>query len=457
MEFQPNFQAYKLRGNRDVWEGMVLTSQVEASDLMKKQAIREMGRARALPPLGWGDVSRHRTRGILSRMYQFEQEESPALHDIGRKGGYYSGLGRDIRRKRDYSLIRELYDEVNRLKDVIGDVPHDLMIYGIYSLYGMVCDPGRFLVGLKEGVYWKDVNIATRSDGSGPAILNLASHYVPMLKWIGKRELPTVPESLIHPEEFGKVRMPSSPSPVDHWLEDAYFHQQYLVPPEGAEVRFRRARDLNQMIMVKSGNNILARVITSYGDEQVIVNLEDASFIVPDRQFLPKDSQSPWAMMVAETYHDLVIAEEVSAKSHRRLREKPDKSEEEIEQWNLEDPQVIYIPRQMSKSGLDPRPKYDGPPRPVKPHLVTNHFRTANMTDRHRDEILDLEKEWGLSSGEIANHIPGGKTWVRPHFSPSGAEVIMRVGPIFIKRKILAETGVALKPSLPRRVEDFQQ
>lgn len=459
LEDQPNFHALNVTGlNRDAWEILAFRHLTSITRMLVAGDVKEKGKEYAIPPLKWGDVSRNRDLSILSRLYRFQEQEKDGDVNIANFFGFLSGIGKEIRSKKQYPLIESLHRTIQKLKPTLDPIPHDLMRLSLFGLYLMVCDPNRFLVGLKDGVHWKNANIAAFPDGSSPTSMNLATHYVPMLSRIGKRELVTVPTSIIHPTNMymRNVQLPEVGPPVDDFLENAYLHQRYLVPPEGAEVRYKRAGDLSRMFVVKSGDNLIARVVTSWGDEQVIINLENASFIIPDRSLLQDGDQSAWATIVAETYHDLVTCEEVPTGKSRGPRGSSVTLDGDND-WNLEEPQVIYIPRQaVKKTAEDFRPKYDGPPRPIKPHLVTNHFRATNMTLQHRNAILELEREWGLSEGEIANNVPAGMTWVRPHFSPKGSEVIMQTSPIFIKRRILADSGIKLRPSLPRSIDDFK-
>lgn len=457
MEYQSNFHAYDVKGiNRDSWEAQIAVEHYRITERLLKSNKTILLADGSLPPLQLGNVSSSKNLNILTDFYRTEQQFVKGDVNLTKRALYYSGTAREIRNKKQFPVIGSLHQELRRLRPRIDPLLNDILLYGIYAIYLMACDPDRFLVGLKDGVHWKKANIAVNPLGEEPAIFNMATHYLPMLSRIGKRELTVVPDSLIHPNNLlaRRVRLSASHLAIEEILEDAYFQQRYLVPHTGAEVRFRKAGDLARMEVIKSGNELLAKLMTSYGEEQVILDLNEASYVVPDRQLLKAGQQSSWATSVAETYHDLVTAEEISITRYKRLRAKRDEVKyHELTDLSgdMDDPQIIYIPRQVRiKEYIDPRPPYDGPPRPMKPHVVTNYFRSVNMTPKHRDEILKLEREWGLAAGEIVNNVPAGKTWVRPHFSPRGSEAIMKVGPIFIKRKILSETGIKLKPSFPK-------
>ncbi len=151
-----------------------------------------------------------------------------------------------------------------------------------------------------------------------------------------------------------------------------------------------------------------------------------------------------WATIVAETYKDLVTATEVSVtKKYRALRQLSQPSTFEVESVFDDNPQVIYIPRKVRIKDYDePRDPYQGPPRPMKPHPVTGYTRKGEMTEKHRQELLKLEKEWEI---EFVKNIPIGKTYVRPHFSPEGSEEFIRYFPVFIKKRIETQLAQSLR------------
>src|SRR3989344_360925 len=455
MEFQSNFHAWDVKSmNREYWDAHVLAASRIFEGTLRSYHLNTLGHDQGYPPLRIGDVTRNKSLSILAEFYEWECKLARGDLSEVRKSLLFASLGREVRNTRQYPLIGSIYKELKRIRPNLASSMNDFMLSGIRTLFLLACEPNRFLVGLKGGVHWKKVNIASPPDGTNPAILNLASHYLGMLERVGKRELETVPESLVHPDDFSRIHFKATQLPLDKILEDAYFRQRYFVPPEGADVRFRRFGDLARIFAVQSGDEFIAKVSTSYGDETVLIDLQEASYVSPDIKLLKPGEKSPWVGIVAETYHDLVTAEEIySTRSRRRVS--LDSNSYGFGDWDLNNPQVIYIPRKRKITLIeDPRPRYDGPPRPIKPHRVTNHLRDTNMTLRHRDEIYDIEREWGLAEGEIVDNIPAGKTWVRPHFSPSGSEAVLKVGPIFLKRRILTQTGIRLRPSFPKSLDD---
>ncbi len=393
--------------------------------------------------------------GILDNFYSLERnvlatydEEFPPTYKsyLSQKVYFYKELADNMRKRKNFHLIPQLIEGLQQGDNEIHDFIGNIMYNGIITLYLLAGDSDRFLVGLKDGTYWKrnpNLNVMNE-ENAGQTLENIASTYMFTLRTIGRTELPAVPEKIVPLGSLERVRIPQPARSIEDLLEDAYYRLRYIVPHEGADVRFRRAGDLERITLVQSGNVILARVETSYGDEFVMLGLEDATFFSPDNKLASKPGENVvlkpvWATIVAETYHDLVTADEVPTKGYRSLRRKSTKIVQDREIEPEDAPQVIYIPRKVRVGQkLEPRSPYEGPPRPMKIHFVTNYKRSGNMTEKHRKELLQLEREWGI---KFVDKIPAGYTWVRPHFSPQGSEVNLINLPIFIKRKI--ETQIA--------------
>lgn len=187
------------------------------------------------------------------------------------------------------------------------------------------------------------------------------------------------------------------------------------------------------MVVVQTDRVLFAKAVTAYGEAFLQLNLDDATWFSPDtniRKHEETPKESHWINILALVYHDMVTAIELPQNRFKTLKKSGNKSGGVVEfRENL---QVIYIPR-VIRVGDSPesRPKYDGPPIPATPHHVSGHRRKGNLTEKHRQELMDFERSHGVS---ILKFLPGGFTFVRPHFVPSDAN--LEKLPIFIKKRI---------------------
>lgn len=449
----PNVKTFDTASmNQRQWEYLVQT-QMTGVNKISSDGRQESNAP--LPPLNLPYKRGGEEYEILSSFYKLDDEITAPDTIPGdlfmKKLNHYHTLAERIKKGGRFRILDRLYNIVSGEQlDSHDQITKNTLLNDVSTLYLTVCEPNRFLVGLKDGVYWKRINLTMgEEEALNPNLPTVGALYLMLLGRIGRHELPAVPEAMIHPTLIGRVKIPAPAEAITDLLEDAYFNQRYVVPPEGAEVRFRRAGDLERMVVVQSGGVILSRVITSYGDAWIGVNLDDGFYIShPDGPSI----QPKWATIVAETYRDLVTAKEVHiTRRYRPLRNKEDYQGSNQMPIFQDDPQVIYIPRKVRiKDYEEPRDPYQGPPRPVKPHPVTGHSRKGDMTEKHRQELLKLEKEWGI---EFVKNIPVGRTYVRPHFSPKGSEEFIRYLPIFIKRRIETQ----LTQSLRVREDDINQ
>lgn len=263
------------------------------------------------------------------------------------------------------------------------------------------------------------------------------------MKYIGRRELAVVPENPAHPHNLENIKIPKPARSLESLLENTYYHQRYIVPPEGAEVRFKKAGDLEKMFVIQTGHDVFAKAITTKGEALVWIDVDNASWFSPDTvtQSVQSSQESPWANILGEVYHDLVTAVELPHTRYKTLGRK--RSREGGEDLGLKRPQIIYIPR-VIRVGEKPKVRlpYEGPLRPITPHKVQGHRRRANLSERHRLTLMKFEAEYGIS---ILKNLPAGFTFVRPYVVPQEADI--QELPTFIKRRI--ETRLAQELQKP--------
>lgn len=367
---------------------------------------------------------------MLENMYQLDRELDPeriqtdenyADSVLTKRGEYYTGLAREIKRGQRYYILESLISAMTRDKRLDGQVGKKMAI-DVGTLHLMLGREDKLLVGLRGGVLWKRIEWPEK-DGYIP-LLATAYHYLLLTPYIGRRELDFVAEKPLTPSDLEKVRLPQPAQSIDETLEQAYHEQRYVIPTSGAEVRFRSAGDMEKMMLIQTGKTIFAKIEFNNGSNTFAgIDLErgiDVSQLRPELT----------GRILAEVYRDMVTARVVHSNRPRRLRNLPplDIDREAPQQ----SPQIIYIPRNiLVRDGDDFRSPYRGPARPVSPYRVTGHRRRANMTEKHRQELIRFEQENSIS---ILENLPAGFTFVKPHMVPSGSKFDEL--PIFVKRRI---------------------
>lgn len=363
----------------------------------------------------------------LDSFPDYEQAERWARE----KGDYLLGLAREIKNRKQFYILDKLWKALETIK--IPDISRQLLTLDSVALYLIVGGPNRLLVGTKDGIYWKHIQWPKGGGSELDAMLMpIASRYFAEMGYVGQKELATVPERVIRLSELPVIRLPKPARSIEELLEDAYYQQRYIVPVDGAEVRFNKAGDLQKMIIVQSGKVVFAKGVVSQGEVFLWLNLDHASwYSTTEGLYDPsrvEQKESIWVNILAEVYHDLVTAIELPVKKFRTF------GGGETRKTVLEEgqPQIIYIPR-VARVGKIERSLYQGPPRPVTPYKVGCHRRKANMTEEHRLRLMEFEKEYGIP---VLAGLPGGYTVVRPYVVPAGSSEALRNSPTFIKRRI---------------------
>lgn len=450
MERKPPFNGHsEMRWSETIqksWEeGVLYESCLYACEVLESK-LREF----SFPPLDF-EEKRSRERKILSDFYNLERrlEEHrgqlipPPGDYVAQKTPYLKELAKEIREKRRFYLVNNVCNLSRSITD-IPELSKTLLNLDALALYLLICQPNRFLVGLKGSVFWKNIQWPPPVNGEGMLLFDGAISYINNLMNIGGRELITVPERIIHPDLLKSIRVPRPARTIDELLEDAYYRQRYIVPLEGAEVRFRRAGDLQKMIIVQTGKMVFAKAVVHQGEAFVWINIDTAEGGGIDdyfpESFDRKTDESLWATILSEVYHDLVTAIE---KPRKKGRGKGGLGglDDGIEIGGRFG--IIYIPR-VVRVGEKPLPPYEGPPRPVTPHRVIGYRKRGNLSENHRRELLKFEGKYGIS---ILNNLPGGYTFIRPHISPKDSEINLEDLPTFIKRRI--ETRLAQQLQRP--------
>lgn len=422
------------------WEQKVALESTSAATIV----FGRMGN-RTMPP--FPDAPSDPVSRILLSMYELDRKEfqqwkttgetpQVVLGFIAERNLLYQQIAREIKKNQKYYFFEEM---INR---VVGNSPsdvRDLLTFDIATAHLLVGKEDRLLVGLKGGVFWKKIEWPSQPNDFTPHI-RTSSFYLAMAPQIGRREMEIVPEKPLIPEDLEQMRIPKPSQSVEDALEQAYYGQRYIVPYEGAEVRFRKAGDLDKVVLLQTRNMLFGKIVTEKGEALTAIDLENAG-VLSDLK------EKPFGGILAEVYRDMVTAVELHANRSRRLKNLDPVLIEGDDV--VEPPQVIYIPRTVRIGDKEEfRPAYTGPARPTTPHRVTGHRRHVNMSEQHRQELLRFEEETGIS---ILENLPAGYTFVRPHVVPSDANLVGL--PVFIKKRI--ETK--LREDLQHAVDEIKQ
>ncbi len=367
---------------------------------------------------------------ILMRMYEFDRQQQQ-LWKPGVSGGLIQGketersllyqeIARDIKRGEKFYFLEEM--QKRTFNEEVTPEVRKLLSMDIATLHLLLGREDKLLVGLKGGVFWKNIEWPEQQVNAMPH-LRTSFFYLQMAPQIGRREMEVVPDKPLIPEVSEKMSIPNPAQTVDEALEQAYYGQKFIIPYEGAEVRFRKAGNLDKVVILQARNILFGRIVTDKGDSLTVIDLENGIA-------LGDIKNQPFGEILAEVYRDMVTAVEVHANRRRTLQNLlPINPSDD---GPVENPSVIYIPRTVRiRDGEEFRPKYKGPVRPTTPHRVSGHRRHVNMSEQHRQELQKFEQETGIS---ILENLPIGYTFVRPHVVPSGEN--LEGLPVFIKKRI---------------------
>ncbi len=353
-------------------------------------------------------------------------------------------IAREIVRKRHWYLIPEMYDVLER---DYGGSPYSSVAHNLElpSLYLLTCPDDRFLVSTQGQNVWREINMDQyEPDERGQVWSTVAQYMAPIVGHIHPENADLIPDRFLVHEKFNDVQLPQPAEPMEKTLERAFFHQRYIVNPDGVEVRFQHAGDLQSMRLRVTGNQIMARVQLNGGETFVLLDLDTAAHYSPEVIFNTKTGDPRLAHLLAEVYHDLVTAVTIRGPRRPPRDERAQTNDEEKQErtWR-------YIPRTI-RQFLDEetRVPLDTSRRPPQPHPVVGYVRRGNMTESQRDNIVAFEAEYGV---RIMHLVPDGFTFVRPHISPRGytGEMFESL-PVFIKRRFRSHVEELVREAAAR-------
>ena len=343
----------------------------------------------------------------------------------------------EIKRSGRFGVFSSMADILVRERQRLGELSYKVLLNDLVSLYLAVCQE-RFFVGIREGrPLFKRVDLPDPAAWPDGYIFNVGSAFLGNTQLVGRQELEIVPSRVVLPEELSGVVLPEPSRKVGDLLEEAFYRPRYIVPPEGAEVRFQRAGDLERAVVFCSRGKVIGKLVAGGVESFVWIDLDTAKgFSSVDAIFdirVMQEGKSRWVNIFAEVYHDLVTAVESPGSKRKRggMASFSKASELVVSEGG---PSVIYIPRVIRK-GEAPRSRlpYEGPPRPITPHRVVGHLRQRAMTEEHRGILRLWQEARGL---DILSMVPEGHTFVRPYTVPADDPEAFRKLPQFIKRRI---------------------
>lgn len=421
------------------WENLITTqTSLLTQDLYRKYPVPSFKPSRLRRP----------EYDILVEILAIENQlhrnpERMESKDLQRKEAFYSKVGADLRRRGNEKRILDLMTAAVDYFPNATELEEGVLGVGCVGLYLFACEPNRFLVGLKGGAHWKNIEIPLLSDSIFQApLLYLAEYYMGNLHRFGRDNLDLVPTRLIHPDFTTQVTLPKAVARYTDLLEDAYYYPKYRIPEEGAETLLREAGHAQRILMAIEGNDLVSKVETTKGQGLVVIGLDDASWSDPVTIAETGIKEpSAWTNLVISIYHDIVTQEELPRERHEALEPPKTRILTELDK-RAQRPYYIYIPRRIfvGEKG-DPRFVYDGPRRPPRPHRVKYSIPKRPITEKHREEL----KRWSEQTGFEIPQIPAGYTFVRPHFSPKETGERLKELPTFIRRRMQQELDEQVK------------
>lgn len=361
-------------------------------------------------------------------------------------------MAEEIRSKRKYQFFLDFLRAIEQrfnlpfplyieeLKEVRPTFPSFLLIE-LLIFWVLMEKDGRYLVCVREGHQRKAFPLPENPKDRMAAILQIGLQILTVLPFITPQHLDLIPERFgpIYEVDRESMRVPVIINQtIDEVLEDAYFHQRYLVHPEGAIVQFKNAFDIKEMLAKVVEGKVIAKISISQGQTVAVVDLETAQgidFTVAQQGPLA-EVKNALSLLVASVYHDLVIRIEAPARKKRKYASLM--TEREKTWYPQEEPTFIYIPRKIRVGGeiREVSPRISATfHRPPRIHQVRGYLRRGRMTEHHRKVLEEFEKVTGL---RILERIPAGFTFVRPYISPMTEGPVIAQYPRFIKTKIEA-------------------
>lgn len=422
--------------------------------------VRDEGGLNGLSRIHLEDNTRDGTSKILEGLFErdarlFSNPNNPDQADYQRRNGYYSLVAGDIRKRKNFSILSRMLDVFDANANHLSEPALGLIVASISNMHMLLGDSDRFLVGLREGVFWKNVEVPSTGDEIYDSpIAYLSNFYTYYLRSVGKEELPLVPTRLIHPDLVGQVIFPQPLDNLEDSLETAYYDTKYLLDPRGATIVLKDSGDIRSMMMLSRGRKIWTKIATSMGEGFVVIDNVTGDWLEPAEMSLLShtDKPSDWIKLTGEVYRDLITREKITIEDDQVEPLGPPVTITLSDQENRPvRPYSIYIPRRVYQDRGSQRIIYEGTRRPPRIHSVTFAFPKTPITDKHAAELVKWEQQTGIKVPEV----PDGHTFRRPHISPKEAEDREAEKPIFVRRRDKERMEEALKEALRKTKESL--
>ncbi|NCO80346.1 hypothetical protein GW869_01010 [bacterium] len=384
---------------------------------------------------------------------------APQIFEVERKyqsqhRSFIFGAAEKIRQKKAYHFFIDALKAIERRFDLpfplyVQELKEarptlaSFLLTELLLLWALMEKEGKLLVCVRDGHQRKHILLPENPEDRMTFILQVGQQILTFLPFITPQHLDLVPERFgpIHNVDRESIRVPVLLNQsIPEILEDAYFHQRYVLHPVGAAVQLRDAYDIEGMLVKVVEGKVIARISTARGETIAMIDLETGQGVdfIMAHEGPVAEVKNALALFVATVYHDLVVGIETPA---RRKRKYTVDQQRMAMAFPEKEPTFIYIPRKIRVGGeireVSPRIPMTIR-RPPRVHPVRGYLKKGWLSEHHRDELEEFERATGL---KILERIPSGKTFIRPHFSPRCDEeggVIVQY-PLFVKRRLEAE------------------
>lgn len=431
------------------WEDYIL----ESAHLLSRGfgiGILKDGPNHELEPLegfmGGGNMAKNtlaKLHSINARLVRSEFGfDGPEEVEIRReKGDLLKKISEGFKRTQNFRPISEMMDilcgaSVDASEEASNTI--SMLNVDVRALLLLAGNEHKLLIGTKDRIpTWQKFQPPPLYKDIPAPILHLTTPGIFYLEYIGEREKPAFPEKMVYPGDLARLRFPEVPGTVEGFLEEIFYRQKYIMNEGGIDLELKGAGDAMGMVLVESHGILFANTRTPYGGLFTAIFLDKAFGMSAEsgNEYTvglktPREifSDSRLAALVAAQYRDLLCGKEVVRSRGRGKTSEADPGRTDGA------PRVSSIRTIRNEVRKDPVRKYEGDPRPVKPHQVAGHLRRAGLNGLS-DGQIEAVRNYIKTTGLRVPRPEPGQTIVLPYYVPSESGKVIKGMPTFMRAK----------------------